>query len=191
MAKRWSVLSLVLVLLLAIAPVDALGKKKKKKPPPPPPVVQEVEGSIIFPAILPDNTQPGVIACFSGLHRRAALQFGDDAQGYVGYHFDVDEATWGGNFVLEVTGGQADPDFDVIFYTDFGDQMAAGETTGYETRGAGGEEGTIPPGHPKVIVCMYSGFDATFKYTGTGPSGGVPAPSGSPAGSPTPSPTST
>ncbi|MFN2524829.1 MAG: hypothetical protein ABR505_00970 [Actinomycetota bacterium] len=188
MNKRWTVLAVVLVLLLALAPMDAMGqKKKKKKKKPPPPVEQVVEGSIMFPANGAAAGDPN--ACFSGIHRRATLLFGDGAQGYFGYHFDVDEATWGGNFVLEVTSGE--PDFDIVFYPDFGDQQAVGETVTYETREPGGEEGAIPPNMTKVIVCMYDGLDAAFKYTGTGPGGGTPAPDGSPTGSPTPSPTAT
>ena len=108
MTKKWSVvvmaLLLVLVMMLSFGAVDAFGqkkkKKKKKRPPPPPPVTQTVEDSIMFPAAFADTANPGQTACFSGVHRRLALAGGDQANGYFGYHFDVDPATVGGNFVL-------------------------------------------------------------------------------------------
>ncbi|HEX2239552.1 MAG TPA: hypothetical protein VHJ82_00195 [Actinomycetota bacterium] len=195
MTKRWSILIGVLVLVLAIAPMDALGqKKKKKKKPPPPPVEQVVEGNVTFPAVFLDTAvTPPEPSCFARVHRTLFLQFGDQAQGYFGWHFEVDPATWGGTFKLEVTGGQS-PDLDVTYYTDLGDlTTGAAATQSYETRSTTGEEGDIPANMNHVIVCMFTGLDSSFKYTGIGPAGGAPAPapSGSPAGSPTPSPTST
>lgn len=193
MSKRWSVLVVILVVLLALAPMDALGqkkKKKKKRPPPPPPVQQTVEGNLMFPMAFVDTANPPQTACFAGVHRRLVLAAGDQSRGYFGYHFDVDPATIGGTFVAEVAGGQGSPDLDVLFYSDFGvlaPPANPAETVAYQTRGAGGETGAIPPNMTKVIVCMFSGFDADFKYVGTA-AGGVP---GGTTGSPTPTPTST
>ncbi|MDQ4059367.1 MAG: hypothetical protein M3124_09630 [Actinomycetota bacterium] len=189
MNRKWAVLAIAVTAVLAIAPVDAAGKKKKKKkPPPPPPVEQVVEGDIMFIAPFFD-TATNERACFSGLHRRLFLAFGESAQGYVGYHFDVDPATIGGTFILEPGGGA---DLDIVFYTDFGDQTAAGETVTYETRGTDPEQGEIPANMTKVIVCMFSGTEGAFKYTGTGPTtggtAGTPASGGSPGASPSASP---
>ncbi len=186
MVKRWLPLVVVLALMLAMVSVDAGAQKKKKKrkpTPPPPPPQQVVEGSIMLMAPAPSDPD----SCFSGLHRRLFLAFGETAQGRVGYHFDVDPATAGGNFVLEPTAG-SNIDLDIVFYTTFGDQTAAGETRTYEARGSTPETGTIPPEMPKAIVCMYSGTQSRFKYTGTGLAP-TPATGGTPA--PSPSPTST
>ncbi|MGH2740008.1 MAG: hypothetical protein ACRDH6_05965 [Actinomycetota bacterium] len=157
MAKRWLVATLVLA--LALAPAGAVAGKKKKKAPP----TQIVEGGVTFPVIAPTAPE----TCFSGVHRRLVLAAGSGPQGFFGYDFDVDKATWNGKFVLEVTGGES-VDLDIIFYPDFGDQMTVGKTVTYETRESGGETGAIPANMTKVIVCMYTGFEATFTYTGTG-----------------------
>ncbi len=181
MSKRWSVLVIVLVVLLAITPVNAAGKKKKKKPPPPP-VEQVVEGSVRFPAVFYDqaNSRP---SCFPGLHRRLRAQFGDTAQGNFGYDLDIDAATWGGTFVLEPPAGA---DFDITFYEDFGTATSnpAGQTVVYETRGTGPEQGEIPANMKKAIVCLFStgSTPTAFKYKGTGPIlGAAPSPSPSPS----------
>lgn len=155
MVKKWLVPALVL--MMVVAPPDAVGAKKKKKPK----AQQVVEGSVD----LPQGDPTGAVGrCVSGNHRRLVL-LNVPAQGVVGFDFDVDKATWNGKFVLEVDGDQ---DLDIIFYTDFGDLQAAGETVAYEEDGSGGESGTIPSNMTKAIVCMFSGLNAAFTYTGTG-----------------------
>jgi hypothetical protein len=93
--------------------------------------------------------------------------------GIVGFEFDVDPATIGKPFVLEVTGGQGDVDLDITYYTEFGtteqalDRTHAPTNHSFEAREAGGESGVIPKGveWTKAIVCMHTGAEATFTYT--------------------------
>lgn len=136
---------------------------------------QEVKGEIQQPNPFPQDPN----ACYAGKHRRAAVLTGGANQGVDGYHFDVDEGTNGTNFVLTVDSGEADPDLDITFYTDFGTQEQALDTQhappsqAFETREAGGESGVVPAGMKKAIVCMLTGANATFTYT-AGPA--VPGP---------------
>lgn len=161
------------LLVFSVAPGSAVaGKKKKKKKKPP--VEQKVEGNVIAPAPFTDDS-----GCFAGLHRRVVLLGGEGVNGDVGYHFDVDEKTWGLNFVLEPTGGSGDVDLDIYFYREFGtredvvtDPLGAGSPGAVQmnTREPGGESGVVPPDHNKVIVCMYggqggAGLNADFTYT--------------------------
>ena len=144
-----------LTALLAIAPATALAGKKKA-------VRQEMQGEIALAAPFPaDGT------CFTGATRRTALASDGAVNGVVGHHFDLDPRTAGKNFQLHVTGGSDDVDLDIAFYADFGsmdDPSAAPANVAVETREAGGEEGEVPAGMTKVIVCMYAGSDASFHY---------------------------
>jgi hypothetical protein len=134
------------------------------------PKQQVVEGSITMMAPFYGDT---FATCYSGLHRRASVLSGGAANGVVGFEFDVDPATIGKPFVLEVNGGQAGVDLDITFYTEFGTTDQALDRThsppnySFEQRGAGGESGVIPKGldWTKAIVCMHTGADATFTYT--------------------------
>ncbi len=132
------------------------------------PKKQEVEGTIALPAPAPI---PGDEVCNSGLQRRLRLfSQGSFPNGLVGYDFDVDPGTTGGKFVLEVTAGQ-DVDLDISFYQGMGstsDPAGAPANQSFEERAVGGEEGVVPPGYDKVIVCMYQGSNATFTYTAVG-----------------------
>lgn len=138
---------------------------------------QEVTGTIALPAPF---VAGDVNSCYSGLHRRTAVITQEQVNGIVGYHFDIDPATWGGKFTLEVTDGQGDIDFDITFYTEFGTPEQAADTAyapvnvSYEEREPGGEVGTVPPEMNKAIVCMWAGeshqgFGGTFAYTATPP----------------------
>ena len=140
------------------------------------PKQQKVSGSVALPAPYTDNT-----GCYAGLQRRLAILTQEQVNGGIGYHFDVDPATIGKPFVLEVTGGQGSyVDLDINFYYEFGtpedvagDPLNAGSpiNTGFNTREEGGESGVIPKGgYPQAIVCMYggdlgAGAAATFEYT--------------------------
>ena len=139
----------------------------------PPP--QSVSGSIALPAPFTDNT-----GCFAGLHRRFAIVTQEQVNGVFGYHFDLDPATLGKPFVLEVTGGQGTVDMDINFYYEFGtvedvvnDPQGAGApvSSTFATREPGGESGIVPKGdYTKAIVCVYGGDQgagaaATFEYT--------------------------
>lgn len=139
------------------------------------PKQQKVSGSVALPAPFTDNT-----GCFAGLHRRFAIVTQEQVNGVLGYHFDLDPATLGKPFVLEVTGGQGAVDMDINFYYEFGtvedvvsDPQGAGApvSTSYATREPGGESGIVPKGeYTKAIVCVYGGDQgagaaATFEYT--------------------------
>ena len=133
------------------------------------PKQQKVQGEIAMMAPFYGDT---FATCYSGAHRRASVLTGEQVNGVVGYSFDVDRATIGKPFVLEVTGGQGDVDLDITFYTEFGtteqalDRTHAPTNYSFEERGAGGESGVIPKGEwTKAIVCMHTGADATFDYT--------------------------
>jgi hypothetical protein len=133
------------------------------------PKQQKVEGDIAMMAPFWGDT---FATCYSGLHRRTAVVSQENNNGIVGYSFDVDRATIGKPFVLEVTGGQGGVDLDITFYTEFGTVEQATDTAyappnyGFEERGAGGESGVIPKGDwTKAIVCMHTGAGASFTYT--------------------------
>ena len=127
---------------------------------------QTVEGSVATANPFPQDPN----SCYSGKHRRGAVLSDGGNQGTDGYHFDVAEGTNGQNFVLEVTGGEGDVDLDITFYTEFGtveqqsDTAYAPPNQSYESRGPGGEKGTVPEGMKKAIVCMLTGANATFTY---------------------------
>ena len=143
---------------LSLVPGSAVAGKKK----------QVVDGSIAMMAPWAGET---LATCYSGGHRRMAVATQEQVNGIIGYHFDVDPATVGKKFKLEVTGGQADVDLDITFYTEFGTIEQATDTAyappnySYEERAAGGEAGKVPPGMKKAIVCMQNGAGASFTYT--------------------------
>ena len=138
------------------------------------PKQQVEEGMVPLPAPYTDDT-----GCYAGLHRRFAIATTEAVnQGPIGYHFDVDPATWNKNFLLEVKGAQGAgaADLDIYFYEKFGtpedvagDPVNAGApfTISYNTREEGGEFGKVPPNMNKVIVCMMptGAVDASFTYT--------------------------
>ena len=121
---------------------------------------QDVEGSILIP-------QPGAAVgnCNYRPQRTLMIAAGEQVNGIVGYTFDVDPATAGKKFKLEVAGSGVG--MDIVFYMDLGDAdpTVAPGNTGYETAGPGGEAGTVPPGYPLAFVCMSEGSNGTFTYT--------------------------
>lgn len=152
--KRLAV-GLVVLSLAAMPATEAVAKKKKKKPA----AHQHVEGSIAAPQPYPaDGT------CVYRGHRALASVVGEDANGGIGYIFDVDPKTVGLPFKLEVSDGAG---MDISFYSEMGDPAdptVAPSNMPFETPGAGGEEGTVPDGFPIAFVCMTDGADATFTY---------------------------
>ncbi len=128
---------------------------------------QTVDGSVALRAVFPADTN----SCFAGAHRRGAVVTSEQNNGVVGYHFDVDKKSWKKPFTLEVTGGQAAVDLDIVFYPEFGTTEQATDTAysppyvTFEERGPGGEKGKVPKGMNKAIVCMYDGVASTFTYT--------------------------
>lgn len=150
----------MLIGALALAPLTAeAGKKKKKKNT----AHQEAAGSILLPA----PADPVDTVCNSGAHRRTNVYSQGNAQGIVGYHFDIDPATAGLPFRLDVAGGSGDVDLDISFYQSMGDPADPAGAPGnvsFEDRGAGGEFGEVPEGYPLAIVCAYAGQNIEFTY---------------------------
>ena len=144
-----------LTAMIAIAPATALAGKKA-------PVKQEMEGEVLLPAPYPaDET------CFTGATRRSALASQGQVNGVVGYFFDIDPRTAGKKFQLHLVTGTDDVDLDIDFYSDFGsidDPTGTQAVVPYETREPGGEEGIVPAGMTKAIVCMTAGSQASFHY---------------------------
>lgn len=132
---------------------------------------QTVEGSIAAAPRHPDG-------CYTGVHRRLQAISGQQAQGIVGYDFDVDKKTYNKPFVLELTNGLNYVDLDITYYLneretleDFqGGDPTGHPTVAYTTHEAGGEKGKVPVGALYAIVCIYqseagAGALADFTYT--------------------------
>ena len=121
---------------------------------------QHVEGSILIP-------QPGAALgnCNYRPQRTLMIAAGEQVNGIVGHTFQVDPATYGKKFKLEVAGDGVG--MDIVFYMDLGDAdpTVAPANTGYETVGTGGEEGTVPVDYPLAFVCMSEGSNGSFTYT--------------------------
>ncbi len=142
--------ALVCVAVVVLA-VPALGSEH----------VQTTKGSVQYPA--PAHTG----GCFFGISRNQAVIFGEERfQGAWGFVLDVDKATWGKPFTLEVTGATVDADLDIGFYSALGPTYAGPnpESQAFETREPGGEEGKVPAKMTKAIVCMHDGLEAEFIY---------------------------
>jgi hypothetical protein len=161
------ILALTTTALVALSLFGGAAEAKKSK-------MQMVDGGVAMMLPFPADTS----SCYAGVHRRAAIVAGDQANGAVGYHFDIDPATAGKPFKLDVTGGQGDVNLDITFYMAFGttddvtgDPVNAGSpaTVEFATNAPGGEKGTVPTGgFTKAIVCMTQGADATFHYMAGG-----------------------
>lgn len=142
----------VIALLLAGSVPAVAGKAKKAK--------QKQEGSIALSAPYTDGS------CFFGLHRRINLVAQRQAQGIVGFDFDVDPKTVGGNFKLVPSDDSAD--IDISFYQaigDISDPAGAPANVKFHTREPGGEKGIVPDGYPIAMVCMVTGENVDFTYT--------------------------
>jgi len=126
--------------------------------------VQTVAGSIAAPTRFTDGE-----GGFPGLGRRLYL-VNPATNGTVMYVIDVDEASWGGQFVIDtVTDATGSGDIDVYLYEDLGglDTGGTGVVTlaEYDTGGPG-ETGFIPPGTKKAIVFTANAVQSTFVYHG-------------------------
>lgn len=158
--KKLSVILAAGLLAAALVPGTAEAGKKKG-------VRQEVAGHIAMqapPADATDNPN----GCYSGVHRRIAVVSQMQINGVVGFHFEIDPATWGKKFRLTpVTAGV---DIDITFYDGFGSTEQAAEpsyapaTVGFEERNTEGEAGKVPANMTLAIVCMKSGQNADVLY---------------------------
>ena len=165
MRKSITLLLAATLVMGAVSGSAVAGKKKKKKP-----VTQTVEGTIRGAVRHPDG-------CYSGVHRRLVLASNDNeaVNGFVGWDFNLDKATWGKKFKLDLVDGVGDVDLDITFYLNYltlEDVNGAPASAAYTERKVGGEAGVVPKGYKHAIVCIYQdegsqhfGANATFKYT--------------------------
>lgn len=141
------------LLVLGGAHTGALAAKKKKKA-----AHQHVEGGVSIPQYAESQ------GCVYRSQRTLYSAAGDAINGIVGYTFEVDPATAGSKFQLDVSSGAG---MDIQFYSDLGDPTdptTAPGNVGFETAGPGGEAGTVPEGYPLAFVCLTEGPNATFTY---------------------------
>ncbi|MEA2435336.1 MAG: hypothetical protein QOG54_2793 [Actinomycetota bacterium] len=166
--KRVIVSVLVATLVAAFAPVAAHAGGAP----------QQEEGSVLLSGPGPNGETTG--GCWTGWARRFWIISSGATAGPFGAMFEVDKATWGGKFKLEVTGGGAGTeDLDVTFYADPGhvdpadpaQQAGIAESGAYLTREAGGEAGLVPQTSTVALVCLAvgSGYNAEWAYTATPP----------------------
>lgn len=124
--------------------------------------VQTVPGSIAAPTRFTDGE-----AGFPGAGRRAYL-VNPATNGTVMYVVNVDEASWGGQFVIDtVADATGSGDIDLYFYEELGGLDNAGTgvvtTAEYDTGGPG-ETGFIPPGTKYAITFTPNAVRSTFTY---------------------------
>lgn len=157
--KKLTVFLAAGLLAAALVPGTASAAKKGAR--------QEVEGNILMQAP-PSDATSNPNGCYSGVHRRIAVASQMQINGVVGFHFELDPATWGKKFRLTpVTEGV---DLDITFYDGFGTTEQAAEpsyapaTLGFEQRNTDGEAGKVPANMTLAIVCMKAGQDADFLY---------------------------
>ena len=131
-------------------------------------VRQDVTGTIAMQAP-PSDATDNPDGCYSGVHRRINVIGQMQANGIVGYHFEIDPATWGKKFRL--TNETAGADLDITFYTEFGtleqaaDTAFAPTTAQFQERNEEGEFGKVPADMTLAIVCMKVGQNASFTYS--------------------------
>lgn len=148
------------LLVAAIVPGMASAAKKGAR--------QDVEGNIALQAP-PSDATDNPNGCYSGVHRRLNVATQMNANGIVGYHFEIDPKTWNKKFRLSAI--TPDVDLDITFYTEFGtleqatDTAFAPYTVGFEDRNTDGEFGKVPADMTLAIVCMKTGTNADFTYS--------------------------
>ena len=157
--KKLTVFVAAGLLAAALVPTTASAAKKGAR--------QEVEGNILMQAP-PSEATSDPNGCYSGVHRRIAVASQMQINGIVGYHFEIDPATWNKKFRLTpITEGV---DIDITFYDGFGTTEQAAETSyapvnvGFDERNTEGEAGKVPANMTLAIVCMKAGQDADFLY---------------------------
>ena len=160
MKKVISILAAGLVVAAMVPGAAVAGKAKGAR--------QDVEGHIALQAPPSDATSTPD-GCYSGVHRRIAVASQMQVNGVVGFHFEVDPATWGKKFRLTpVTEGV---DIDITFYDGFGSTEQATDTSyapftaAFQERNEDGEFGKVPADMTLAIVCMKVGNNADFTYS--------------------------
>ena len=157
MRKIVSLIALGLAVTSAVGGTAIAGKGAR----------QEVAGHIALQAPPADATDDPN-GCYAGVHRRLAVASQGQANGIVGFHFEVDKATWKKKFRLTpVTTGV---DIDILFYSEFGTVDQATDTAyapynvAFEERNTDGEFGKVPADVTMGLVCMKAGANADFTY---------------------------
>ncbi|MFP5352091.1 MAG: hypothetical protein ACLGIB_05970 [Actinomycetota bacterium] len=167
--KRLITLALAALMVAALSPLAAEARVAGP---------QEATGTVLLPGPGPNGETTG--GCWTGWARRAWIFSGGATAGPFGSMIELDKATWGGKFKLEVVSGLAGTeDLDVTFYADPGKldpadpAMQGGivQTGAYLTREAGGETGLVPPTSTLALVCLGigTGAEAEWAYTATPP----------------------
>lgn len=164
--KRVTIALLASALLAHLIPAPAAAVPAKL-------ASQQESGTVLLPGPGPNGETTG--GCWTGWSRRAWIISGGATAGPFGSMFEIDKATWGGKFKLDVVSGAAGTeDLDVTFYADPGKvdpadpAMQGGiyETGAYLNRTSGGETGTVPPQTTVALVCLAigTGADADWEY---------------------------
>ncbi|MDQ3957640.1 MAG: hypothetical protein M3273_04885 [Actinomycetota bacterium] len=172
--KRVIMLVLVAMLVASLSPVAARTGAKAGAVAAP----QEETGTVLLPGPGPNGETTG--GCWTGWARRFWIFSGGATAGPMGSMFEIDKATWGGKFKLEVTaGGVGTEDLDMTYYVDPGhvdpmdpaQQGGIVESSAYLSREPGGEEGIVPPESTVVLICLAtgSGYNAEWSYTALPP----------------------
>lgn len=160
--KRLTLMALAVALITSLMPVAASGAAGG----------QEAEGTVLLPGPGPNGETTG--GCWTGWARRAWIFSGGATAGPLGSMFEIDKATWGGKFKLEVVSGlSGSEDLDVTFYADPGkvdpndpaQQGGIVETGAYLTREPGGEQGTVPPTTTVALICLGTGTGAEAEWS--------------------------
>ena len=158
MKKIVSLIAAGLMVAAVVPGVASAGKAKGAR--------QDVEGHIALQAPPGEHTD-NPNGCYSGVHRRLNEAAQMNANGIVGYHFEIDPATWNKKFRL--TPVTPDVDIDITFYTRFGTVEEASSfvpvAVGFEERNTDGEFGKVPADMTLAIVCMKVGSNADFTYS--------------------------
>ena len=160
MKKIAALIALGLIASTALSGAAVAGKKKG--------VRQDVTGHIALQAP-PSDATDNPNGCYSGVHRRMQVVTQGNANGIVGFHFDVDPGTWNTNFRL--TPVTSAVDIDITFYSEFGTLEQATEPSfapmnyTFEERNTDGEFGKVPADTTKAIVCMKVGQNADLTYS--------------------------
>jgi hypothetical protein len=168
--KKLIVLALAATVVASLAPLGAHAR--------PAPAPQEETGTVVAAGPGPNGEITG--GCWTGWARRFWIISGGATAGPFGSIFEIDPKTWNGKFKLEVVSGVAGTeDLDVTFYADPGKvdptdpamQNGIVESGAYLSRGAGGEEGTVPETAKLALVCLGvgTGANAEWSYTATPP----------------------